>query len=102
MSGRAPDRDQAGPSWAPSKSVQLYDFVPDIQDAMELRALRPSAKLVKTMLVRDSQSIRMVTPDVHVECGFHGFLFREMREDESSFVATGELDSLHGDWPWVC
>ena len=75
MSGRSPDRDQADPFYVPSRSVRLCDFVPDIQDAMELRALRPSAELVKTMSVRDSQSIRIVTPDVHVECGFHGILF---------------------------
>ena len=83
------------------RSERLYDFTPDIQDAMELRALRPSAELVKTMSVRDSKSIRIVTPDVHVECGFQGFLFREMREDESLCVATGELDYLRGDWPRV-
>ena len=101
VSGRSPDRDQADPFYAPSRSVRLCDFVPNIQDAMELRALRPSAELVKTMSVRDSQGIRIVIPDVHVECGFHGFLFREMREEESSFVATGELDYLRGDWPRV-
>ena len=52
---------------------------------MELRALGPSAELVKTMSVRDNQSIRIVTPDDHVECGFHGILFYEMREEESPF-----------------
>ena len=75
--------------------------MPDIQDAMELRALRPSAELVKTMFVRDGQSIRIVTPDDHVECGFHIILFHEMREEESSFVATSELDYLRGDQPRV-
>ena len=83
VSGRSPDRDQADPFYAPSRSVRLCDFVPNIQDAMELRALRPSAELVKTMSDRDSQGIQIVTPDVHVECGFHGFLFREMGEEES-------------------
>ena len=102
------NREQTGPLpgtfLGPSldiRSERLYDFTPDIQDDMDLRALRPSAELVKTMSVRDSQSIRIVTPDVHVECGFHGFLFREMREDESSCVATSELDSLRGNWPWI-
>ena len=102
------NREQTGPLpgtfLGPSldiRSERLYDLMPDIQDAMELRALRPSAELVKTMSVRDSQSSRIVTPDVHVECGFHGFLFREMREDESSFVATGKLDYVRGDWPPV-
>ena len=98
VSGRSPDRDQADPSYTLSKSVRLYDFVPDIQDAIKLRALGPCAELVKTMSVRDSQCIRIVTPDDHVECGFHGILFHEMREEELSFVATSELD---GDWPRV-
>ena len=101
VSGRSPDRDQADPSNSPSRSVQLYDFTPDIQDAMELRALGPSAELVKTMSVRDSQSVWIVTPDDHVECGFHGILFHEMREEESPFVATSKLDYIRGDWPRV-
>ena len=101
VSGRSPDRDQAYPSYVPSRSVRLCNFVLDIQDSMELRALMPSAELVMTMSVKDSQSIRIVTLDVHVECGFHGFLFREKREEESSVVATSTLDYLHGDWPRV-
>ena len=64
---------------------------------MELRALGPSAELVKTMSVRDSQCIRIVTPDDHVECGFHGILLHEMREEESPFVATSKLDYLRGE-----
>ena len=39
-------------------------------DVMGLRALRPNAAIVKVMSVRDSQCIRVVTPDDHVECGF--------------------------------
>ena len=101
VSGRSSDRDQADPFYAPSRSVRLCDFVPNIQVAMELRALRPSTELVKTMSDRDSQGIRIVTPDVHVKCVFHGFLFHEMGEEESSFVATGELDYLRGDWPQI-
>ena len=86
-SGRSPDRDQADTFYAPSRSERLYDIAPDIQDAMELRALGPNAKLVKTMSVRDSQCIRLVTPDDHVGCGFHGILLHGMGEVESPFVA---------------
>ena len=82
-SGRSPDRDQAGPSYAASdplpgtflglsldiRSEKLYDFIaPDIPDAMGLRALRPSAAVVKVMSVPDSQCIRVVTLDDHVNC----------------------------------
>ena len=52
-----PDREQAGPSCAPSgpmpgtflgpalyiRSEKLYDLAPDIPDVMGLRALRPNA-----------------------------------------------------------
>ena len=78
-----------------------HSVAPDIQDAMELRALGPNAELVKTISVRDSQCIRIVTPDDHVECGFHEILLHEMREEESPFVATSELDYLRGDWSQV-
>ena len=61
-SGRSYDMDQAGPSYAPSDplpgkffglslditSEKLYDLAPDIPDVMGLRALRPSAAVVKS------------------------------------------------------
>ena len=49
------------------RSERLYDLVPKIPDVMGLRALRPNAAIVKVMSVRDSQCIRVVTPDDHVE-----------------------------------
>ena len=33
---RSPDRDLVDPFHAPTRSAKLYDFAPDIQDAMEL------------------------------------------------------------------
>ena len=59
---------------------------------MGLRALRPNAAIVKVMSVRDSQCIRVVTPDDHVACGFHEILLHDMGEEELPFVATSELD----------
>ena len=55
------------------RSERLYDFTPDIQDAMELRALRPSAELVKTMSVRDSQSVAIESVVVYIggDYGLH-------------------------------
>ena len=131
VSDRLPCMDQVGPSYAPDTicisifprlhrrrvsallpgtffcptlditSEKLCDFVPNTQDAMELRAIRPTADLVNTMAARDSQSIRLVTPEVHVECGFHRFLLHEMGEEESSFVVKSTLDSLRGNWPQI-
>ena len=63
--------DQAGPSYAPSdplpgtflglaldiRSEKL--LAPDIPDAMGLRALRPSAAIVKAMSIPDSRCIRV-------------------------------------------
>ena len=55
------------------------------QILMGLRALRSSAAIVKVMSVRDSQCIRVVTLDDHVE--------------ELPFVALSELDYLRRIWP---
>ena len=95
-SGRSPDMDQAGPSYAPSdplpgtffglsldiRSEWLYDLAPEIPDVMGLRALMPSAAIVKVMSVPDSRCIRVVTPDDHVNIGFHEILLHDMGEEE--------------------
>ena len=112
-SGRSSVMDQAGPSSAPSDplpgkffslslditSEKLYDLAPDIPDVMGLRALRPSAAVVKVMSVPDSRCIRVVTPDDHVNIGFHEILLHDMGEEELPFVATSELNYLRRVWP---
>ena len=111
-SGRSSERDQAGPSYAPSDPLpgtflglsldirleKLYDLAPDIPDVMGLRALRPSAAVVKVMSVPESRCIRVVTPDDHVACGFHEILLHDMGEEELPFVATSGLDYLRRIW----
>ena len=52
----------------------LYDLVNDIPDVMGLRAIQPSAAIVKVMSVPDSHCVRVVTPDDHVNIGFHEIL----------------------------
>ena len=108
-----PDREQAGPSCAPSgplpgtflgpalyiRSESLYELVPDIPDVMGLRALRPDAAAVKVMSVRDSRCIRVVTPDDHVACGYHEILLHDVGEEELPFVSLSELDHLRRIWP---
>ena len=77
---------------------KLYDLTPYIPDVMGLRALRPSAAVVK-VTVPDSRCIRVVTPDDHVNIGFHDILLHDMGEEELSFVPTSELDYLRRIWP---
>ena len=112
-SGRLATMDQAGVSSASSASLlgtflglaldlrsdKLYDFVQDIPDIMGLRALRPSAAIVKIMSVPDSRCIRVVTPDDHVNIGFHEVLLHYMEDEDLPFVSLSELNCLHLDWP---
>ena len=79
------------------RSESLYELVPDIPDVMGLRALRPDAAAVKVMSVRDSQCIRVVTPDDHV--AYHEILLHDMGEEELPFVSLSELDYLRRIWP---
>ena len=81
------------------RSERLHDLAPDIPDVMGLRALRPSAAVVKVMSVRDSRCIRVVTPDDHVACGYHEILLHDMGEEELPFVSLSELDYLLRIWP---
>ena len=91
-SSRSPDRDQADPSYAASdpltgtfldlsldiRSEKLYDLAPHFPYVMGLRALRPSAAVVKVMSVPDSRCIQVVTPDDHLNCGFHEILLHDI------------------------
>ena len=112
-SDRFPAMDQAGTSSASSaplsgtfvglsldlRSDKLYDLVQDIPDVMGLRALRPSAAIVKVMSVPDSRCIRVVTPDDHVNIRFHEVLLHDMEDEDLPFVALSELNCLRLDWP---
>ena len=43
----------------------------------------------------------VVTPDDHVECGYHEILFHDMGEEELLCVSLSELDYLRCIWPWA-
>ena len=49
---------------------------------------------MKVMSVPESRCIRVVTPDDHVNIGFHEILLHDMGEEELPFVAMSELDYL--------
>ena len=78
---------------------KLYDLVDDIPDVMGLRALRPSAAIVKMMSVPDSHCIQVVTPDDHVNIGFHEVLIHDLVDEEFPLVSLSELGCLRLDWP---
>ena len=93
-SGRSADRNKADLFHAQTRWAKLYDFAPDIQDAMELRALGPHAIFVKVIYTLGSWRIflsdlalgglaRILTP----KCSGHPG--REIRESfENSFCIT--------------
>ena len=66
-----PDRNKADPFHAPTRWAKLYDFAPDIQDAMELRALGPHAIFVKVIYTLGSW--RIFQSDLAL-CGLHELL----------------------------
>ena len=97
-SDRLPDREQAGPSCAPSgplpgtslgpaldiRSESLYELASDIPDVIGLKALSCKSN---------------VCPDDHVACGYHEILLHDMGEEELPFVSLSELDYLRRIWP---
>ena len=77
------------------RSDRLYDLVNDIPDVMGLRAIQPSAAIVKVMSVPDSRCIRVVTLDDQVNIGFHEILIHDLEEEE---LPLSELGCLRLDW----
>ena len=80
-------------------SDRLYDLVQDIPDVMGFRGLRPSVAIVKVMSVPDSRCVRVVTPDDHVNIGFHKVLLHDLEDEDLPFVTLSELRCLRLDWP---
>ena len=71
--GRSPDTDKADSFKGPIRLSRLNDFAPDIQDAMEVWALRPHAILVKVISV------------CRVHVFFHQYV-ADLREERSENV----------------
>ena len=80
-------------------SDRLYDLVDNIPDVMGLRALRPSAAICKVMSVPDSRCVRVVTPDDHVDIGFHEILIHDLADEEWPLVTLSDLGCLRLEWP---
>ena len=51
------------------------------------------------MSVPDSRCVRVVTPDDHVNIGFHEVLIHDLEDDDLPFVTVSELGCLRLDWP---
>ena len=65
-----------------SQSNRLCDLAEDIPDVMGLQALRPSAAVCKVMTVPNMRCVRVVTPDEHVNTGFHEILIHDMAQED--------------------
>ena len=50
------------------------------------------------MSVPDSRCVRVLTPDDHVNIGFHEILIHDLEEEELPFVTLNELGCLLLDW----
>ena len=82
-----------------SHSDRLYDLMEDIPDVMGLQALRPSAVVCKVMTVPNSRCVRVVTPDEHVNTGFHEVLIHDMAREDWPLVTLSDIGCLRLDWP---
>ena len=80
-------------------SNRLYDLMDDIPDVMGLRALRPSVAICKVMSVPDSRCVRVVTPDDHVNIGFHEIIIHDLADEEWPLVTLSDLGCLRLEWP---
>ena len=78
---------------------KLYDLPENIQDAMGLQALRPSAAVCKVMTIPNTTCVRIVTPDEHVNTSFHEILIQDMGQEEWPQVTLGDIGCLRLDWP---
>ena len=78
---------------------KLYDLPEDIQDVMGLQALRPSAAVCKVMTIPNSNCVRIVTPDEHVNTGSHEILVYDMGQEEWPKVPLCDIGCLRLDWP---
>ena len=55
--------------------------------------------IVKVISVPDSRCVKVMTPDDHVNIGFHEILIHDLEEEELPFVTLSELGCLRLDWP---
>ena len=60
----------------------------------------PEAPVVKVMLGRDGQCIRVLIPDEYVGYrGFHDVMFFDRTDEDAPYVAVNDLLALRQQWP---
>ena len=82
-----------------SRSPQSDDCAGTRFPSDKLDKVRPSAAICKVMSVPDSRCVRVVTPDDHVNIGFHEILIHELADEEWPLVTLSDLRCLRLEWP---
>ena len=82
-------------------SAELFDLdLECVPDVLGLHARSPEASVVKVILGRDSQCVRVLLPDDNVgHRGFHDVLLFGMTDADTPYVAVSDLSALRQLWP---
>ena len=85
---------------SPGRREQLWSCAECVPDVLGLHAQHPEALLVKVMLGRDSQFVRVLIPDDDVGYrGLHDVMLVDRTEEDAPYVALSDLSALRQQWP---
>ena len=85
-----------------SRSPQNDDRAGTRFPSDKLDKVRPSAAICKVMSVPDSRCVWVVTPDDHVNIGFHEILIHDLADEEWPLVTLSDLRCLRLEWQKIC